>query len=181
MQLKNVAVDALKLAEKTRVGKITTTDQMSNAKKRDRCRINNAKNLLGSNAQSSSERRGFSPFTHCSAILSTPKKRGKNRTKKANAEITVEGKNAISLNREKSIFTSIFSTDVAKKIDDTEPINCTNEKTQKSDEKTVNILKKLRLNTAKASFKTEKGDNIKKTPTHFFDIIPFECRKNQNG
>ena len=162
MQLKKVAADTLKLAEKTRVGKTAVTDQTSNTKKRDKCKINAAKKRLGSNAQSSSERRGFSPPTHCNDILSAPKKRGKNRTKKARVETDDEDKKATRSNRVKSIFSAAFSTDETKKIDDTEPTSCTNEKTQKSNEKAANTLKKLRLNATNAFLKTEKGDNIKK-------------------
>ena len=96
-------------------------------------------------------------------------------------EIVDEGKKATLSNRVKSIFSVPFITDEAKQIDDTEPINCTNEYTQKSDEKAVNILKKLRPSTAKTSFKTEKGDNIKKLLHIFLILSPLNVVKIRMG
>lgn len=48
----------------------------------------------------------------------------------------------------------------------------TNENTLKKAENAVSIIKKFLFNAIKPSLKKDKGDNIKKTPTHFFDIIP---------
>ena len=130
-----------------------------------------------SNAQKSSNRSVFSPFTHISAILSAPKTSGKKRAKKARVDISDDGKNATSLNRKRFIFGTVSITEEIKKADANESISSKNEKTQKSTENAVNIIKKLFFSAKKAPFKTKKGDNIKKTPTHFFDIIPLKAIK----